>query len=94
MPIFVIAAPIFAQVNTSAQDNWQFEATPYVWAAGMNGWTRLGARTPTAKIDPSFSDIWRNLDIGAMASFKGCVAIRSATQQSCSMIRIPYATNE
>lgn len=63
-------APLMAQESPPAQSEWQFEATPYLWAAGMNGWTRLGARTPTAKIDPSFSDVWSNLDIGAMGSFE------------------------
>jgi hypothetical protein len=66
----VASAPIMAQVSAPAEDAWHFEATPYLWAAGMNGWTRLGARTPTAKIDPSFSDVWRNLDFGAMGSFE------------------------
>ncbi len=66
----IAAGPVMAQESTPVQAAWQFEITPYLWAAGMNGWTRLGARTPTAKIDPSFSDVWRNLDIGAMTSFE------------------------
>lgn len=61
---------VSAQVSTPATGDWQFEATPYFWAAGLNGWTRIGARTPTVKIDPSFSDVWRNLDFGAMGSFE------------------------
>jgi hypothetical protein len=65
-----VSGSVSAQVSVPSNDTWQFEATPYLWAAGMNGWTRLGARTPTAKIDPSFSDVWRNLDVGAMASFE------------------------
>jgi opacity protein-like surface antigen len=63
-------SPALAQAQATTSDQWQFEATPYLWAAGMNGWTRIGARTPTAKIDPSFSDVWRNLDVGAMGSFE------------------------
>jgi hypothetical protein len=68
--VIVVSAPVTAQVSVPSNDSWQFEATPYLWAAGMNGWTRLGARTPTAKIDPNFSDVWRNLDFGAMTSFE------------------------
>jgi opacity protein-like surface antigen len=64
-----LAAPAFAQAAPAA-DSWQFEATPYFWAAGMSGWGRLGSRTPTVKLDPSFSDIWRNLDFGAMGTFE------------------------
>lgn len=67
---FVVATPVLAQVKTPAQDAWQFEATPYVWAAGVNGWTRVGARTPTANIDASFSDVFKNLDFGAMGAFE------------------------
>jgi opacity protein-like surface antigen len=64
-----LAAPAFAQA-TPVSDGWQFEATPYFWAAGMSGWGRVGSRTPTVKLDPSFSDIWRNLDFGAMGTFE------------------------
>lgn len=64
-----LSAPAFAQA-TPASDSWQFEATPYFWAAGMSGWGRIGSRTPTAKFDASFSDVWRNLDFGAMGTFE------------------------
>jgi opacity protein-like surface antigen len=53
-----------------ATDPWQFEVTPYFWAAGMSGWGRIGARTPTVRFNPSFSDIWRDLDVGAMGTFE------------------------
>jgi opacity protein-like surface antigen len=65
----VVAAPAFAQ-TTLPSDSWQFEATPYFWAAGMSGWGRIGSRTPTAKFDASFSDVWKNLDFGAMGAFE------------------------
>jgi opacity protein-like surface antigen len=67
---FVAAVPISAQEQTPAPDAWQFEATPYLWAAGLDGWSRVGARTPTAKLDASFSDVFRNLDFGAMGAFE------------------------
>lgn len=67
---FFAAAPISAQTQTPAPDTWQFEATPYLWAAGINGWGRIGARTPTVKVDENFSDVLRNLDFGAMGSFE------------------------
>jgi opacity protein-like surface antigen len=75
---FIVASPAYAQgaptmsstLITPAADAWQFEATPYFWAAGMSGWGRIGSRTPTVKFDPSFSDIWKNLDFGAMGSFE------------------------
>jgi opacity protein-like surface antigen len=58
-----------AQADPSA-DTWQFEVTPYFWAAGMKGWGRIGSRTPTVKFDASFSDVWRNLDVGAMGTIE------------------------
>jgi hypothetical protein len=69
-------------VSPSAEDTWQFETSLYLWAAGMNGWSRLDARTPTAKINPCFSDIWRNLDIGAMGTFEA----RKRAGGSCSIL--------
>jgi hypothetical protein len=62
-------APALAQ-SPPTQTAWQFEATPYAWAAGINGWGRIGARTPTVKINENFSDVWRNLDFGAMGAFE------------------------
>jgi hypothetical protein len=63
-------APLFAQAQTPAPDAWQFEFTPYLWAAGVSGWTRVGARTPTVKFDANFSDIVKNLDFGAMGTLE------------------------
>ncbi|CAN7784110.1 hypothetical protein LJR267_009882 [Paraburkholderia hospita] len=67
---FVTATPILSQVQNSSDDSWKFEATPYFWAAGVEGWSRIGARTPTAHFDANFSDVFRNLDFGAMGSFE------------------------
>jgi hypothetical protein len=64
----IACAPLFAQAQTPAPDPWQFELTPYLWAAGFSGWMRVGARTPTVKFDADFSDVWRNLNFGAMGS--------------------------
>ncbi|WP_147440747.1 hypothetical protein [Paraburkholderia sp. RAU2J] len=66
---FVTTSPVLAQAVPS-EDAWQFEATPYLWAAGLSGWGRLGARTPTTNIDASFSDVWKNLDFGVMGAFE------------------------
>jgi hypothetical protein len=68
-------ATLAVAASASAQeapegDAWQFEVTPYFWAAGMNGWSRVGARAPTARIDTDFSKIWDDLDFGAMGSFE------------------------
>jgi opacity protein-like surface antigen len=52
----------------SDADKWQFEITPYLFAAGMNGKTGIGS--VTSDIDMSFDDILKNLDQGFMALFE------------------------
>jgi hypothetical protein len=49
------------------QGGWDFEVTPYFFAAGLNG--TAGARGIEADVDASFSDIWDDLDIGLMGLF-------------------------
>ncbi|ARP85175.1 hypothetical protein [Bordetella genomosp. 9] len=69
--IAALAAAMPATAQDAANRNdWQFELTPYFWAAGMNGWGRVGARTPTVRIDTDFSEIWDDLDFGAMGTFE------------------------
>lgn len=48
-------------------DGWQYELTPYLLAAGLNG--EVGVGGVTANVDASFSDILENLDAGFMAVF-------------------------
>ncbi|TCK36753.1 hypothetical protein B0G84_5767 [Paraburkholderia sp. BL8N3] len=72
---FAVAAciaytPVFAQAQSPSPDAWQFELTPYLWAAGFSGWTRVGARTPAIKFNADFSDVWEHLNFGAMGSFE------------------------
>lgn len=48
-------------------DRWEFEVTPYLLGAGMDGTT--GTRGVTTDVDSSFSDILDNLDAGFMGLF-------------------------
>jgi len=48
-------------------DGWQYEVTPYLLAAGMEG--TVGVKGDTVPVDASFSDIWDNLDAGFMGIF-------------------------
>lgn len=48
----------------STDDKWQFEITPYLFAAGMNGTTGIGPIS--ADVDMSFSDIAERLDSAFM----------------------------
>jgi opacity protein-like surface antigen len=67
---YTVCAPLSAHAQGVVPSGWQFELTPYLWAAGFSGWSRIGERTPTVKFDASFSDVWRNLNFGAMGSFE------------------------
>jgi predicted porin len=58
-----------AQSSGEQAGRWQFELTPYFWAAGMKGDVQAG-NLPKTSVDMSFSDIWDNLDFGAMGAFE------------------------
>jgi opacity protein-like surface antigen len=64
------AGTVATPQTTAAQaGGWQFELTPYIWAAGMSGDVQGGA-LPTIGVDMSFSDILDNLDAGLMGAFE------------------------
>lgn len=51
-----------------ATPEWQFELTPYVFGAALNG--KTGVANVTADVDMSFGDMLDNLDSGFMAMFE------------------------
>jgi opacity protein-like surface antigen len=63
------STPAAAQATGRDGEAWQYELTPYVWGAAMKGDVQSGA-LPRISVDMSFSDIWNNLDAGAMGSFE------------------------
>jgi hypothetical protein len=70
----VVAAIVLSVHTAHAQspgyaterDRWSFELTPYLWAAGLNG--DIEVRNRKASVDPSFSDIFKDLDFGIMGA--------------------------
>jgi opacity protein-like surface antigen len=61
------AVPAFAQSGSSGDRNqWSFEVTPYLWAAGLQG--DVEVRNRKASVDPSFSDLLKDLDFGVMTA--------------------------
>ncbi|MCA1444604.1 hypothetical protein I6F07_31355 [Ensifer sp. IC4062] len=48
-------------------EGWSFSFAPYFWMAGLEGDTQLFG-LPTVEIDPSFRDIFSDLDFGFMAA--------------------------
>ena len=52
-------------VQPSVEPRWSFTIAPYLWGAGISG-DVASFGLPTVDIDASFSDIFDNLDFGAM----------------------------
>jgi opacity protein-like surface antigen len=63
------AATASAQTPAGQSGDWQFEFTPYFWAAGMKGDVQAGS-LPKISTDMSFSDILDVLDFGLMGAFE------------------------
>ena len=59
--------PVLADSENADTNAWQFELTPYIFAAGMDG--TVGIRGVSTDIDMSFSDIWDRLDSAFMLYF-------------------------
>jgi hypothetical protein len=70
--VTVMAAAVTPWMPASAQgaqdEWWQYELTPYLWAAGVDGHARLGPLSLDSST--SFSDILSNLDFAAMGAFE------------------------
>jgi len=67
--LFGTGAPAIAQSTGGGTERWQYELVPYFWAAGMKGDVQAG-NLPKTSVDIDFSDIWDNLDFGAMGAFE------------------------
>lgn len=65
------AAPARAQGSPPAtpEEGWRFTLSPYLWASAMKGEASFKG-LPPQPIDMSWSDIWSNLDFGALAGFE------------------------
>jgi hypothetical protein len=67
IPLVVLTCGLSQMASSAESDGWQFEATPYVFAAAMDG--RVGVRGVTSDVDASFSDIVDDLNSGFMGFF-------------------------
>lgn len=63
----IVLGGVVSHAAAEESIDWDFEFTPYVFFAALEG--TAGARGIETEIDESFSDIWNNLDIGAMGIF-------------------------
>ncbi|MCP4285706.1 MAG: hypothetical protein GY792_14820 [Gammaproteobacteria bacterium] len=68
LAVLLTSTIFISQISAASEtDKWQFEVTPYLLAAGMDG--TVGVHGHTADIDVSFSDILDDLDSGFMGLF-------------------------
>ena len=65
-----LAAAVFVVAAQPAAAQWQFEATPYLFASGIDGEVKIG-RLPTGGVETSFSDLTKLLDYGFMMALEG-----------------------
>lgn len=65
--IFCLGMCLFQSSYAAESDQWQFEFTPYLLAAGLDG--TVGVRGVEADLDMSFNDIWDDLDSAFMGIF-------------------------
>ena len=65
-----IGLAVCAPAATAQSGGWQFEVTPYLWAAGMQGDVGVG-RIDMQGVETSFSGIAKSLRAGFMGAFEG-----------------------
>jgi hypothetical protein len=61
-----VVSPVTPEAQTVTKEGWTFTFAPYFWAAGISG-DVASFGLPEVHIDADFSDIFQNLDFGAMA---------------------------
>jgi len=61
-----IAILCSAAAPARAQEPWQFQITPYIWASALEGDVATLPGVPPASVDASFSDLLSNLDFAFM----------------------------
>lgn len=67
-PVFLAVLGLIAQ-PVVAEEGWDWEVTPYLWAAGMDGTIAAGDRSADVSMD--FADVVNVLEGGALLRFEG-----------------------
>lgn len=65
VPAALLALGGVASSVDAQESSWDFEITPYVWAAGIDADVTVGGRT--VEVDKSFSDVLDAVDFGGSA---------------------------
>jgi hypothetical protein len=69
VPILTWASAAPAQAQSSTSSSWEFKATLYLWAAGLDG-AYADSSGVGGPINSSFGDLLKNLSLGGMANFR------------------------
>ncbi|MGB8712509.1 MAG: hypothetical protein WCD50_05215 [Onishia taeanensis] len=72
IPLALLACSASPVAFSAGSAGWQYEVTPYLFGAGLDG--KVGVRGVTSDVDASFNDIWNNLDqafMGLITAKKG-----------------------
>jgi opacity protein-like surface antigen len=67
--IILIAIPAKAETDSSQKSSWQFDFTPYLWLAGIDGDVRSG-RFSTGGAEATFTDIFQDLNGAFLGTFE------------------------
>jgi hypothetical protein len=67
--VFAALGPSMALAEDAAQDaEWAFTAAPYMWFVSLDG--DVTVKGQKSDVDMDFSDIWDEMNIGAMIAFE------------------------
>lgn len=69
--IAAIALSAALPAPAAAEDGWEFNVMPYVWASGIDGSLSHAGLPRDFEVEAKFKDILENLDFGAMMAFEG-----------------------
>lgn len=65
------ASPLPAVAADETAESWRFEATPYLWATGLDGTLAINNRPQQGlNVQQDFSDLFKVLDFAASGSFE------------------------
>jgi opacity protein-like surface antigen len=67
--LLIAGASAFPARSEQSSDKAEFDITPYVWAAGLNGSVGIG-KLPAQGVEASFSDLVQDLHFAAMGTFR------------------------
>ena len=69
LAIILVSMAAAAETGSSQESTWQFDFTPYLWLAGIDGDVRSG-RFSTGGVEATFTDIFQDLNGAFLGTFE------------------------